>query len=86
MALPASFGPSEVTRLKALVDDGVQTLNEIESLKEGISDTIKAISEELNIPVKLLKKVITTAQKGNFSEHEEEMSDLEKLLVAVGKK
>ena len=86
MALPASFGPSEVTRLKDLVYDGVKTLEEVESLRDGLNDTVKAISEELNIPAKLLKKVITVAHKGNYSDYEAELSELEKILIAVGKK
>ena len=86
MSIQSSLGPSEVTRLKDLVFDGVKSLEEIESLREGMNDTIKAISEELNLPAKLLKRVITTAHKGNFAELEEELGDLDKLLKATGKK
>lgn len=86
MAIQSSLGPSEVTRLKDLVFDGVKSLEEIDSLREGMNDTIKAISEELNLPAKLLKRVITTSHKGNFAELEEELEDLDKLLQATGKK
>jgi hypothetical protein len=86
MALPASFGPAEIQRLKDLIEDGVRVTTEINSLKEGLADTVKAISEEIQIPAKLLKKAIACAEKGNFSEHEEELSDLEKILDSVGRK
>ena len=85
-SLPASYGPAEIQRLKDLISDGVKTLEEVDSLREGFNDTVKAISEELDIPAKLLKKAIVTAQKGNFSEHEAELSELEKILKATGRK
>ena len=84
--LQQPLGPSEVTRLKEIIDDGIQTLSEIETLKAGISDTIKAVAEELQIPAKLLKKVINSAHKGNYAELESELSDVETLLQAAGKK
>jgi hypothetical protein len=86
MSLPASYGPAEVQRLKDLVFEGVRCLDEINSLREGLNDTIKSIGEELEIPTKLLKKVITVAQKGNFTEHETELKDLEQLLDSIGRK
>ena len=73
----------EIDRLKALVLDGVQTLQEIQSLKENIKDACDAISEEFNIPAKLLKKAIDCSFKGNFSDHETELKDLETLLRTV---
>lgn len=84
--LPASFGPAEIQRLKDLIDDGIKTTEEIESLREGMADTIRAISEELELPAKLLKKAISVAHKGSYSEEEEAVQDLEKILKAVGKK
>ena len=51
-----------------------------------MSDTIKAISEELDIPSGLLKKAITTAHKSNYAELESELADLERILSATGRK
>jgi hypothetical protein len=86
MALQTTLGPAEITRLKDLVVDGVRTLEEITSLRDGMSDTVKAISEELQIPAPLLKKVISAAHKGNYAELESELKDVETLLQAVGRK
>jgi hypothetical protein len=86
MALPASFGPAEVKRLKDLIYDGVKTKEEIQSLTEGMADTVKAIAEELQIPAGLLKKAINVAHKGNFNDVEGELKDLEQILTAVGRK
>jgi len=86
MALQTKLGPAEITRLKDLIYDGVKTKEEITSLTEGMNDTVKAISEELQIPAGILKKAINTAAKGNFSELESELGDLEQILKAVGRK
>jgi len=80
------LGPSEVERLKSLILDGVATTEEISTLREGLNDTISCLAEELQIPVKLLKKAISVAHKGNYSECAEDLADLEKILDAVGRK
>jgi len=80
------LGPSEIDRLKALILDGIQTTEEIKSLKEGLNDTISCISEELEIPIRLLKKAISVGHKGNYDECSQELEDLEKILSAVGRK
>jgi len=81
-----TLGPAEIQRLRDLITDGVKTQEEIESLREGMSDTITAIAEELSIPAKLLKKAISIAHKGNFKDSEEELSSLDQILTAVGRK
>ena len=85
MALQTVFGPPEIQRLKDVLEDGVRTLVEIESLKLGMSDTITAVAEELQLPAKLLRKVISSAHKGNLQEMETELSDVEQLLKLAGK-
>jgi hypothetical protein len=85
MALP-TLGPSELQRLKDLIFDGVRTLEEIESLRLGMADTLKAVGEELQIPTKLLKKVISTSHKGNYTELETELEEIEQLLQVSGRK
>ena len=80
------LGPAEVQRLKDIIFEGVSTKTEIESLQEGMSDMIKSVSEELNIPAKLLKKAITLAHKGTYKDAEDELADLDKILTAVDKK
>ena len=37
---------ANLIRLKQLVNDGVQVLQECEDLKVGLSETVKAIAEE----------------------------------------
>ncbi len=85
MPVPPSFGPAEITRLKDLINEGIKTSEEIESLREGLNETTKAIAEELDLPVKLLKKAISVGHKGSYADEEEGLRDLEKILKAVGK-
>lgn len=84
--LPASFGPAEIQRLKDLITDGIRIEDEIQSLREGLSDTVSAIAEEIEIPAKLLKSAIKRAQKGDFAAHKDDLDDLEKILDSVGRK
>jgi hypothetical protein len=84
--LQQPLGLAEITRLKEIVDEAVKTYDEIESLREGISETIDAVSEELNIPNKLLKKAVTIVRKGSFKDEEDELSTLDQILTAIGRK
>lgn len=86
MALPRNFNSEEVTRLKTIIDEGVRTLEEVESLQSGLNDTIRAIADELEIPVKVLKRAIKTSQKHNFDDHKDELSSLEELLDITKRK
>jgi len=52
----------------------------------SLKDAAKAIAEELQIPAGLLKKAINVAHKGNYADVESELADLEKILIAVGRK
>ncbi len=84
--LSNSLGPNEIQRLKDLIYDGVKTKEEIQTLKEGMSDTVKAISEELQLPASLLKKAIDIAFKGDFEKHKNELDELDEILSKTGRK
>ena len=42
-----TYGPEEQAKLKRIVDEGSNVLQEIEDLNAGLKDTVKAVSEEL---------------------------------------
>ena len=48
-------------------------------------DTIKSIAEELDIKPALLSKAVNVAYKRNWSEAQDEMSELENILVTTGR-
>ncbi|VVC05891.1 Uncharacterised protein [uncultured archaeon] len=81
-----NFGPAEKQRLQDVFNDGVKTLEEIDTLKNGFTDTIDAVSQELNIPKTLLGKAIKIAFKGDYSAHEQELETIDKIISAAGKK
>lgn len=80
----ANLSPENIARLKQLVADGVQVLQECEDLKEGLSDTVKAIAEELEVKPAQLNKLIKIVQKGKMNDKREDWDELEELYKAGG--
>ena len=80
-----TYGPEEKAKLERLVNEGVQIQYEIESLQEGLKETVKAVAEELQIKPSLINKAIKIAHKGNWNDVFSEFDDLETLIVTVGK-
>lgn len=72
-------------KLTQLINEGMQTLHEIDTLNGGLNDTIKAVAEELDIKPGVLKKAVKIAHKAKFAEEQQDHSDLETILTTVGK-
>ena len=79
------YGAEEKAKLERLVNEGVNVLQEVEDLQEGLRDTVKSITEELEIKPALINKAIKVAQKGDWSRVADEFEDLEVLVATVGK-
>lgn len=79
-----NLSPENISRLKQLVADGVQVLQECEDLKAGLSDTVKAIAEELEVKPAQLNKLIRAVQKGSMNDQREAFDELEELYKAGG--
>jgi len=80
-----TYGTEEKAKLERLVNEGVTVLQEIEDLTEGLSETIKAVAEELEVKPSLIKKAIKIAHKRDWDKHHDEFEDLETIVVTVGK-
>lgn len=80
----AKLSPENVIRLKQLIKDGVQVLQECEDLKEGLNDTVKSIAEELEVKPAILNKLIKICQKGSMNDKREDTETLEELYKAAG--
>ncbi len=80
-----TYGPEEKAKLERLVNEGVQIQYEIESLQEGLKETVKAVAEELDVKPSIINKAIKIAHKGNWNEVFSDFDDLETLIVTVGK-
>jgi transposase-like protein len=83
--LSRTFNPEAKVKLTQLVNEGISVLVEVETLNEGLNDTIKAIAEELEIKPSVLKKAIKIAHKQRLNETNEENEELNTILQTVGK-
>ena len=79
------FGSAEKAKLTQLINEGMQVMQEVETLNEGLSDTIKAIAEELEIKPATLKKAIRIAHKAKLGETNKDHEELNTILETVGK-
>jgi hypothetical protein len=80
-----TFNSEQKAKLTQLVNEGMQVLHEIETLQGGLTDTIKAVGEELEIKPAVLKKAIKLAHKASFGQEKENHELLETILETVGK-
>ena len=80
-----TYGPEEKAKLERLINEGVQIKYELESLAEGLKETVKAVAVELEIKPSLINKAISIAHKGNWNDVFSDFDDLETLIVTVGK-
>ncbi len=79
------FSGEQKAKLTQLVNEGVSVLQEIEDLNAGLSDTIKAIAEELEIKPSVLKKAVKIAMKSKLNETNKENEELNDILATVGR-
>jgi len=80
-----TYGAEEKAKLEKLVNEGITVLQEIEDLKQGLSETVKHVAEELDIKPSLINKAIKIAQKGDWERVADEFDDLETLVATVGR-
>ena len=80
-----TFNQEAKTKLTQLINEGMNVLQEVETLNEGLNDTVKAIAEELEIKPSILKKAIRVAHKQRLNETNEENEELNTILETVGK-
>lgn len=79
------FNPDQKKKLEQLFKEGISVMSEVEVLNEGLSDTIKAIAEEMEIKPSILKKAVRTAYKVNFQQTSTDYDLLETILETVGR-
>lgn len=71
-------------KLKRVVDEGVKLLQEIDDLKGGMKDTVKAVADDLNIKPAIINRAIRAALKANIDQTVEEVNDVEEVLTLTG--
>lgn len=85
MAFNKTFNAEEQARLKKLIEEGCQVTYEIESLKEGLRDTVKAVCEEMDLKPSVVNKAIKHAHKANWQDAYDDFDQLETILETVGR-
>ena len=80
-----TFNQEAKTKLTQLINEGMSVLQEVETLNEGLNDTVKAIAEELEIKASTLKKAIKIAHKASLGQTNKDHDELNTILETVGK-
>ena len=80
-----TFTGDQKIKLTQLINEGMAVLHEIDTLSEGLADTVKAIAEELEVKPSVLKKAIRVAHKAKLTQTNAENEELNTILETVGK-
>lgn len=80
-----TFNGDQKIKLTQLVNEGMAVMHEIDTLNGGLTDTIKAIAEELEVKPSVLKKAIRIAHKASLTQSNQEHEQLNTILETVGK-
>jgi hypothetical protein len=79
------FNGEQRAKLIQIVNEGMQIMHDVETLNAGLSETVKAIAEELEIKPNVLKKAIRLAHKAEFGKEKQDHDLLETILETVGR-
>ena len=79
------FSSEQKANLTQIFNEGMAVMQEVEDLNAGLSDTIKAIAEEMEIKPAVLKKAIKVAHKAKLGDENADHEELNSILETVGK-
>lgn len=85
MAALDSVTHDEKKKLEQLIESGTKTLQEIDDLKGGLKDAVKAVAEELNVKPGEIMKAITISYKNTLADEEEKMETVKTILAVTGR-
>ena len=80
----ANMSQSSINRLKQLVSDGCKVLQECDDLREGLKETVEAISKELEVKPALLNRFIKEQHKNSTGDQRGDNDTMEELRKALG--
>ena len=80
-----TFNQADIEKLKTLIKEGIQVSQEVETLNEGLRDTVKHIAEEMGIKPAIINKAIKVAYKGELHKHRDDFDTRETILESVGR-
>jgi len=79
------FNADQKAKLDNLMREGIGVMQEVETLQEGLKDTIKAVAEELQVKPAVLSKALRVAYKAEFQSVAADHEMLETILQTVGR-
>ena len=79
------FSSEQKAKLTQLINEGMTVMQEVEDLNAGLTDTIKAVAEEMEIKPAILKKAIKIAFKSKLGDENADNEELNTILQTVGK-
>ena len=79
------FSSEQKAKLTQIINEGMTIMQEVEDLNAGLSDTIKAVAEEMEIKPAILKKAIRVAFKSKLGDENADHEELNTILETVGK-
>jgi len=80
-----TFNGDQKVKLVQLINEGMAVMHEIDTLNGGLTDTVKAIAEELEVKPSVLKKAIRIAHKASLTQANQEHEQLNTILETAGK-
>ena len=75
-----NFNAEEKAKLKNLISESSTVMTEVETLTEGLNDTIKHSAEEMELKPSLLKRAIKMAQKRDYDRVRDDLDMIESIL------
>lgn len=79
------FSGDQKLKLVQMINEGMAVMSEIDTLQGGLSDTIKAVAEELEVKPSVLKKAIRLAHKAGLTQANKDHDEVNSILEVVGK-
>lgn len=76
---------TDKTKLKQFMDQGLNVLQEMADLRDGLKDTAKNLADELGVKPAVLNKALRTAFKSSLENQKEEMDQVESVLINTGR-
>ncbi len=83
--MSTTLTPEDAKKLKRIIDEGLKIAQEIDDIKGGFRDTVKAVAEELGLKPAKINKAIKTAHKASLEADKESVNETEELLALVGR-
>jgi len=85
-----SLSESDKIKVKELINQGVAVTRDVETLKEGLKETVDAIAAELEIKKAVLNKAIRVAYKMQenrdaIADGRDELDEIEEILLIANR-